>query len=287
MSMSMGEKWFQWLNYFFLLLIAIGSVFPFLYIISVSLTPLADVMKHGGFILIPRHVTFEAYSHVFTRTNVPRSMLNSLYITFFGTILSTMLTLAMGYGLAKREVPGKNVYVLLVVFTIVFSGGIIPSYLIVKYLGLLNSLWSIILSFLISPFNLLIAKAFLEQLPQELEESTEVDGAGELTYFLKIVIPLSKPVIATLSLFNAVFFWNMYFYGALYITKQELLPLQVALKQLIASPDPSLMMGQEMPLSPETLIMAGVVVSTLPIAILYPFLQKYFIKGATLGAVKG
>jgi putative aldouronate transport system permease protein len=214
-------------------------------------------------------------------------MLNSLFITFFGTLLSTMLTLAMGYGLAKKEVPGKNFYVLLVVFTIVFSGGIIPTYLVVKNLGLLNSLWSIILSFLISPFNLLIAKAFLEQVPQELEESTEVDGAGELTYFLKIVIPLSKPVIATLSLFNAVFFWNMYFYGALYITKQELLPLQVALRQLIASPDPSLMMGQEMPLSPETLIMAGVVVSTLPIVILYPFLQKYFIKGATLGAVKG
>lgn len=287
MKISRGEKWFHVANYVFLGLLGLSAVFPFFYIVSVSLTPLSEVLKHGGFILLPKQITLDAYKQVFTQTAIPQSFLNSLYIMFFGTTLSLMLTMAMGFGLAKREIPGRNIYVLLVVFTIIFNGGIIPTYLVVKDLGLLNSLWAIIISLLMSPFNLLIAKTFLEQVPQELEDAIEVDGASELAYFLRIVIPLSKPVIATLGLFNAVYFWNIYFYGALYITKSKLFPLQVTLQQLIANPDPSVMMGSEIPLSPETLIMAGVVVSTLPIVIVYPFLQKYFVKGATLGAVKG
>jgi putative aldouronate transport system permease protein len=285
MRQSTGEKWFYGVNYVFLALLGIGTILPFMYIVSVSLTPLSEVMKHGGFILLPSQITFSAYKEVFTDSIIPGALLNTVLVTVFGTLFGLLLTLPMGYGLAKKEVPGRKVYIFLVVFTILFNGGIIPTYLVIKNLGLLNSLLALFIPTLISPFHLLIAKTFMEQLPEELEDAAVIDGANELGYLVRIVIPLSLPLIATLGLFNAVYYWNLYFPGMLYITKSELYPLQVALQQLVAVPEPA--MGEAAELPPETMKMAAVVVSTLPIVIVYPFLQRYFVKGATIGAVKG
>ncbi|TBL71103.1 carbohydrate ABC transporter permease [Paenibacillus thalictri] len=286
MRHSTGEKWFYSLNYVLLLLLGIGTVVPFLYIAAVSLTPLTEVMRHGGFILFPTQITFAAYEQIFTESLIPRSLLNTVIVTLLGTLFGLLLTMAMGFGLARKEVPGRRIYIFLVVFTILFNGGIIPTYLVVKNLGLINSLLALFVPTLISPFHLLIAKTFMEQLPGELEDAAVIDGAGEAGYFVRVVLPLSLPLLATLGLFNAVYYWNLYFPGLLYITKADLFPLQVALQQLVTVPEPAVA-AEAVALPPETMKMAGVVVSTLPIVIVYPFLQKYFVKGATLGAVKG
>jgi putative aldouronate transport system permease protein len=286
MKQSIGEKWFSGFNHAFLLLLGIGTIFPFMYIVSVSLTPLSEVMKHGGFILLPTQITFAAYEQVFAESIIPRSLLNTVIVTLLGTFFGLLLTFAMGFGLAKKEVPGQRIYIFLVVFTILFQGGIIPTYLVVKNLGMINTLFALFVPTLISPFHLLIAKTFMGQLPEELEDAAIIDGASEVGYLARIVIPLSLPLLATLGLFNAVYYWNLYFPGLLYITKSSLFPLQLALQQLVTVPEPA-MMTEAMALPPETMKMAAVVVSTLPIVIVYPFLQKYFVKGATLGAVKG
>lgn len=287
MRSTLGEKWFYGLNYGFLLLLGVSTIFPFLYIVSVSLTPLSEVMRHGGFILIPRSVTFDAYKEVFFDSLIPRSLLNTIFVTIMGTGLGLLITTTMGFGLAKREVPGNRIYIFLIVFTILFQGGTIPTYLVVKELGLINTLFALFVPTLVTPFHLLIAKTFMEQLPGELEDASMIDGASEFGYLVRVVLPLSLPLLATIGLFNAVYYWNLYFPGVLYTTKQELFPLQLALQQLITVPENSSVASDAAELPPETMKMAGIVVSTLPIVIVYPFLQKYFVKGATLGAVKG
>ncbi|MBO9606771.1 MAG: carbohydrate ABC transporter permease [Paenibacillaceae bacterium] len=288
MIISRQEKWFQYANYALLLVIGLGALFPFLYIVSVSLTPTSVVDRYGGFLIFPRQITFAAYEQVFTNSAIPRSLLNSLFITGVGTLLSLLVTAVMGFGLAKQGVPGRSVYLFLVVFTILFSGGIIPTYLVVKDVGLLNSLWSLIIPTLINPFNLLIFKTFFQQLPKELEDAAVIDGSGELGIFVRITLPLSVAVLLTIGLFYAVFYWNVYFHAILYLTDAERYPLQVALRQLLMQPDPTVLdMSSDYEVPAETMKMAGVVVSTLPIVLAYPFVQKYFMKGATLGAVKG
>jgi putative aldouronate transport system permease protein len=288
MIMSRGERWFHFANTWFMLLIGLGALFPFMYIVSVSLTPTSIVDQYGGFLIFPRQITFAAYKDVFFNSGIPRSLLNSLFVTGVGTTLSLLFTTMMGFGLAKHGVPGRSIYLFLVVFTILFNGGIIPTYLIVKDVGLLNSLWSLIIPTLISPFNLLIVKTFFQQIPQELEDAAVIDGCGELGIFVRITLPLSVAVILTIGLFYAVSYWNVYFHAILYLTDSELYPLQVALRQLLLQPDPTALdMSADYEVPTETMKMAGVVVSTLPIVLVYPFVQKYFLKGATLGAVKG
>lgn len=287
MKISRGEKIFRLINYIFLALLGAGSVIPFMFVISVSITPLSEVMRHGGFMLFPTDITFTAYTEVFTKSTIPRALSNTLFVTSAGTFLSLIFSAVMGFGLAKKGVPGRKIYLFFVVFTMLFSGGIIPTYLVVKSLGLLNTLWAIILPIMITPFNLLIVKTFFEHLPDELEDAATIDGCSDLGVLARIVIPLSVPVLVTIGLFYAVNYWNVYFPGILYITDTQLYPLQVALQQMLVSPDMSDMFMDDIPVPSQTLKMAAVVVSSLPIIIVYPFLQKYFVKGATLGAIKG
>lgn len=283
---SNGEKIFYAITLLVLMLLGIGALVPFLYVIAVSITPLAEIARHGGFVFLPREITWEAYRQVFTHSTIPMAFRNTLIVTLAGTFLSLLATVLMGFGLAKNGVPGRRWYLLLVVFTMLFSGGIIPTYLVVRATGLLNSPWALIIPTLISPFNLLIAKTFFSQVPQELEEASTIDGASEGGFLLRIALPLSLPMLATLGLFYAVQYWNLYFPGILYLTKADLYPLQVALQQLLVAPDFMDMQNNYKSLPTETLKMAAVVVSTLPIMLIYPLLQKYFVKGSTLGAVK-
>ncbi|RAV04027.1 carbohydrate ABC transporter permease [Paenibacillus sp. YN15] len=275
--------------YAVLIILAAVTLFPFLYIAGVSLTTQSEIMRRG-IVIIPERVTFEAYHSVFRSFGIGRAYQITLFRTGVGTLLNMVFTVLPAYVLSKRGIPGRSGLLLFVVFTMLFSGGLIPTYIIVKWLGLVNTIWSLIVPGLISVFNLVIIKSFFEQLPVEIEESAKVDGASELTTLIRIVLPLSLPSIATIGLFYAVTHWNSYFDAIMYINDSNLMPLQVLLRNILLnlqniSPDSGL--DQDDLVSSTAVQMAAVIVSTLPILCVYPFIQKHFTKGVMLGAVKG
>ncbi len=268
------------------------TLFPFYYVIVMSMTPLKEIISSGGFVLLPKQWTLEAYRIIFSSPTIPQALKITVIVTVLGTTLSLLLTILAAYPLSKTYIPGRNGILLAIVFTMLFSGGLIPLYLVVNGLGLMNTIWALILPGLISTFNMLVMKTFFEHLPVELEEAARVDGCGDWRTLLQIVLPLSVPMLVTIGLFYGVANWNAYFGGIIYITDRGLYPLQVVLKNMIQTPN----IGSELvvqnaqslnQLPPETVKMATVVVATLPIIIVYPFLQKYFIKGMLIGAIKG
>ncbi|MDF2657690.1 MAG: transporter permease [Paenibacillus sp.] len=268
------------------------TLFPFYYVIVMSMTPLKEIISSGGFVLLPKQWTLEAYRIIFSSPTIPQALKITVIVTVLGTTLSLLLTILAAYPLSKTYIPGRNGILLAIVFTMLFSGGLIPLYLVVNGLGLMNTIWALILPGLISTFNMLVMKTFFEHLPVELEEAARVDGCGDWRTLLQIVLPLSVPMLVTIGLFYGVANWNAYFGGIMYITDRGLYPLQVVLKNMIQTPN----IGSELvvqnaqslnQLPPETVKMATVVVATLPIIIVYPFLQKYFIKGMLIGAIKG
>ncbi|MFK7697437.1 carbohydrate ABC transporter permease [Paenibacillus sp. HJGM_3] len=288
MRTSRGERLFYVCNYAVLAVSGFLAVFPFFYILSVSLTPYVEVIRHGGFIIIPRHITFEAYRQLFENSEIPRAFLNSLFITGTSTLLGLVLTTMLAYGLAKKTLPGRKVILLVLLFTIFFSGGLIPQYLLMKWLGLLNTYTVLILSGTVSVFNTFVMKGFFENMPEGLEEAALIDGATELQTLRKIILPLSKPVMATIGLFYAVGHWNSFFEAVLYVRDTAKHPLQPVLQKMLMVPDASEIMGNIEDYVPsEALKMAAVVVTIFPILIVYPFLQQHFTKGVLLGSIKG
>ncbi|WP_274653636.1 carbohydrate ABC transporter permease [Paenibacillus humicola] len=269
-----------------LLLCGAVAVFPLLYVLSVSITPFSEVLKNGGFILIPRAVTFDAYNKLLTESNIPRAFGVTVIVTVVGTILNLAITGLMAYPLSRRQLPGRSLFLMMVVFTLLFSGGIIPTYLVVKSLGLLDSIWAMILPNLVWSFNVLIMKSFYESLPEELFESARMDGAGEFRILWQIVVPLSVPVTLTIGLFYAVGHWNEFFQAIMYVTDRTLFPLQVIVREILVQTQQPLENAENMTPT-QTLQMASVIMASLPIIVIYPFLQKHFTKGMLLGSVKG
>lgn len=281
-----NDRLFNIVNYTFLVLIVIAVVFPLLYVVSVSLTPYSEVLKNGGFVVFPRKLTFESYTAFLQDSLIPRAYGVTIFITVVGTLLNLVLTAWMAYPLSKPYLPGRTLLLFLVAFTLLFNGGVVPTYLIVKMTGLVNSLWSMILPSVVWSFNLLIMKTFFESLPRELDEAARIDGAGEMRILVRIVLPLSMPVIATVGLFYAVGHWNEFFQAIMYVNDTGKYPLQVILRNILASAMmPPLDADDVLP--SESLQMAAVVLSALPIVIVYPFFQKYFTQGMLLGSVKG
>ncbi|MBM7567747.1 carbohydrate ABC transporter permease [Paenibacillus sacheonensis] len=262
------------------------AVFPLLYVLSVSLTPFSEVLKNGGFILVPRSITFDAYRKLLMESNIPSAFGVTVLVTVIGTILNIVITALMAYPLSRKQLPGRNLFLMMVVFTLLFSGGIIPTYLVVKSLGLLDSIWAMILPNLVWSFNVLIMKSFYESLPEELFESARIDGAKEFRILLQIVAPLSVPVTLTVGLFYMVGHWNEFFQAIMYVTDRTLFPLQVVVREILIQTQSPLENVDNMTPS-ETLQMASVIMASLPIIIVYPFLQKHFTKGMLLGSVKG
>ncbi|KIL42326.1 ABC transporter permease [Gordoniibacillus kamchatkensis] len=261
-------------------------VFPLLYVVSVSVTPIGEVLKNGGFILLPREITFAAYAKLLGDSGIPRALAVTVYITIVGTLLNIAVTALMAYPLSRKKLPGRSAFLLMVVFTLLFSGGIIPTYLVVKSVGLLNSLWALIFPNLVWSFNVLIVKSFFEQLPEELFESARIDGAREFRVLWQIALPLSVPVMLTVSLFYAVGHWNEFFQAIMYVTDRTLFPLQVIVREILIQSQQPLENADN--LTPtETLQMASVVMASLPIIAVYPFIQKHFTKGMLLGSIKG
>ncbi|GBG10525.1 ABC transporter permease [Paenibacillus agaridevorans] len=251
-----------------------------------SLTPYGEVIKNGGFLVIPRSVTFEAYNYLFQTSELPRSMLVSLFTATVGTAINLLLTVLGAFPLSRRGLQGRGIILFLIVFTMLFSGGIVPTYLLVKSLGMLNTVWALIVPSAVATYNLLIMKTFFEGLPEELFESARIDGAGEWTILSRLVIPLSVPSLLTIGLFYAVANWNNFFSAVLYITDPNLNPLQIVVRKLLLTSN-SLENVMEVVVPTPTLQMAAVIVASLPVLIVYPFIQKHFTKGVLIGAIKG
>ena len=272
----------------YIVLVAVGliCIFPLMYVLSMSLTPFSEILKNGGFMVIPRKITFEAYAELIKQPHIPRAFNVTVFITLVGTIINLILTILMAYPLSRKSLPGRSFILMYIVFTMLFNGGMIPTYLVVKNLGLINKIWAMILPNAIWTFNTLVMKSFFEGIPEELFESARIDGAGEFRVLWQILMPLSKPVLMTVGLFYMVGHWNEFFQAIMYISDKELYPMQVVVRQILTQSRNALD-NVEATLPSETIQAAIVIFASIPIIVVYPFLQKYFTKGMLLGAVKG
>lgn len=260
---------------------------PFLVVVSTSLASQREVVANGGWVLWPQHPTLKAYHDILQGGIVTHALGVSLGVTLVGTLLSLLCTVALAYALARPRVVGGRPVLLLVLFTFLFPPGMIPSFLLVKNLGLLNSYSSLILPLLVNVFNLIVLRGFFQGIPEELYEAGRLDGAGDLRVLWSIVLPLSKAALAVVGLFYAVAYWNSWFYASLYLNSDHW-PLQQVLRTYVVAgtglTDTTL--GDGAVNAPQTIQMAVVVMATVPILLAYPFLQKYFTKGVLTGAVK-
>jgi len=286
-----SDRIVDFILYASLTLFGLATLFPLYYVFIMSITPIEEVLRNGGFVVWPKKFTWEAYQYIFESKRVPQALKITVTVTLIGTFLNLLVTVLLAYPLSKKFLPGRNAVLLGIVFTMLFSGGLIPLYLVVRATGLLNTIWALIIPGLVSSFNMLIMKSYFENLPAEVEEAAKVDGCGDLQTLFRIVLPLSLPMLATLGLFYGVGHWNAYFAGIMYLTDKDLMPIQVVLRNMIVTPSVSQELNINAPeihqLPPETIKTATVVVAILPILAIYPFLQKYFVKGMLLGSIKG
>lgn len=270
---------------------ALTMLFPFVYILAVSFTD-ESVYVSGELMLLPTKWSLDAYRYVLSTDSFFHSFRSTAFITVVGTVLNLLFTTTFAYAMTKQELPGRRFLLLMVLITMLFSVGIVPNYLLVKELGLINSLWALILPGLTGAWSVFVLKSFFQSLPASLEDAAQIDGCNDIQVFVRIILPLSLPAIAAFSLFFAVALWNTYFSGLLYIRDVTKWPLQVLLQQIVLEPNSSMVgdatqFDSEAKLPPETIKMAALMVVMMPILLVYPFLQKYFTKGVLLGSVKG
>ncbi len=272
-----------------LLLVAVGliALLPFLYVLAGSFATEYEITTRP-FFLWPHEVTTDAYVSILSSDIFVRAFVTTIVVTFVGTLVQLGLTALMAYPLSKQDLPGRRTVMSAVVFAMVFSAGMIPTFLVVKQLGLLDSYWALFLPMAINPFSLIIIKNFFQQLPQELEEAAKIDGANELMVLRHVVLPLSKPVLATFALFYAVGIWNDFMSPLLYLSDTSKWTLQMILRQVTASASLSAEdINSDVPPPAQGIKFAVVIVATIPVLLAYPFLQKHFAKGMLIGSVKG
>ncbi|MDQ1912647.1 carbohydrate ABC transporter permease [Paenibacillus sp. GD4] len=285
---TIGNRIFDIMNYTLLLLTALICVLPFVYVLAVSFTSPAEVAR-GGLILWPKEWSLASYKYIFSTDTLFRSMMVSIYITVLGTLINLLFTSLMAYPLAKSHLRGRQTILLGVLFTMLFGGGLIPTYFVVKALHLTNTLWSLMIPSAISAFNLIVLKNFFQQIPDGLEDSARIDGCNDVGVLFRIVLPLSLPAMATFGLFYAVGHWNQFFNAILYISDNTKWPIQVLLREIVILASSSIGDNtiDSADIQPLTIRMAVIVFATVPILLVYPFLQKHFAKGVMLGSVKG
>jgi putative aldouronate transport system permease protein len=278
-------------NYVVLTIIGIVTLFPLYYVFVVSFTDPSEYLK-GGLILFPTNWSFISYQYLLSTKTFLRAIQVSSFLAVVGTICSLVVTSGLAYALSLKRLKGRRVIMLMILVTLLFNPGIIPPYLLVRQLGLINSLWSLILPALTSGWYVLLMKGFFDSIPPSLEEAATIDGCNDINIWYRIILPLSLPALAAFGLFYAVAYWNTFFTALLYINDFEKWPLQVLLQNLLI--DSSTAVGGEIAqqisaerqVPSETLKMAAVVIGTVPILLVYPFLQKHFAKGAMVGSVK-
>lgn len=285
-----ANRVFDTINFITLFVCTLICLAPFLHILAISLSSVRPILS-GQVSLFPVELNFEAYYKVFSDPAMIRSLGFTVMLTGLFTVLCMAMTVAMGYPLSKKKLKGRKGVMFIVVITMFFSGGIIPEYILIRNLNLLDSIWALVLPGLINPFYLIILISFFNNIPESLEESAEIDGSSHFRTLISIMLPLSLPVITTLSLFYAVGRWNGFTDTLMYITSPEFYPLQLKLYQLIQNNMISELMQMEgaqmATVVPESLKAASVIFATVPILIVYPWLQRYFVSGVMLGAVKG
>jgi putative aldouronate transport system permease protein len=286
---SAGEKAFSMSNYILLAALGLLAVVPFIHVVAQSFSSHRAIMS-GEVFLLPIEFQLNAYMEVFKDKAFTNSFLMSVLRTAVGTSINVLLTIMLAYPLAKPYIRGRSFISFLVVFTMLFSGGMIPTYLVVKEVGLLNSFWAYIIPGAIWSFNVILMRSFFQSIPIELEESARMDGCSNVGILIRIIVPLSMPAIATITLFHAVGHWNAFFDAVLYVTDRKLYPLQVYLRELIQFNQSNMKTNdnwEQQMIATESLKAAALFTGTLPILIVYPFLQKHFVKGIMLGSVKG
>ena len=285
------------LNYFFITLLVFICLYPFLNVLSYSLSSNRAILS-GWVTFFPIELQFESFKHILAKSSIWQSMVVTIFVTVTGSIIGLFLTICASYALSKKRLKGRMIISMMILFTMYFGGGIIPTFIVVKNLKLLDSAWALILPSAMSAFNFIVMRTFFMQLPASLEESAILDGCNDLKVLIRIILPLSTPIIATIGLFYAVGYWNEYFSSLMYISSPEKFTLQLKLRQLIfteelnqlsntATGNVQNVEGLGQMVMPESLKAASIIVSTIPIILVYPWLQKYFVKGVMLGSIKG
>ncbi|MEJ9219963.1 carbohydrate ABC transporter permease [Paenibacillus glucanolyticus] len=289
-SKSISEVIFDAANVILLCLLSIVTLYPFLYVLFASISTPAEFVQHRGILLWPKGFSLDSYRMVFENPNIIRSYLNTIFYVAVGTTLNILMTALGAYGLSRKNVMWKSTIMMLIVMTMFFDGGLIPKYLLMKNIGMLDTYWALIIPSAMTTWNLIIMRTAFQGVPDALEESARIDGANDWTILFRIIIPLSLPVIAVMVLFYGVWHWNKWFDALIYLRDRNLFPLQLILREILIQNDTNSMMtsvggGDRMPVG-ETIKYATIMVATLPILFLYPFLQKYFVKGVMIGAIK-
>ncbi|MEV0914768.1 carbohydrate ABC transporter permease [Streptomyces sp. NPDC049967] len=268
--------------------VVLAVAYPLVGVIGTSFASQTDIIKASGLVLWPDHPNLDAYRTIFTGGVVTRALLVSVGITVFGTLASLLVTVGMAYGLSRREVTGSRPILMIALFTMLFNAGIIPNFLLVKGLGLYDTYAALVMPTLVSAFNLVVLRSFFMSLPDELYDAAKVDGAGDIRILVRIVLPLSKAVLAVISLFYAVTYWNAFFNSLLYLNDSDKWPLPMVLRTYVLQGQSLNSASAGEVLAPQQAVqMAVLVIAVVPILCVYPFLQRYFTKGVLTGAVKG
>ncbi|UVI33382.1 carbohydrate ABC transporter permease [Paenibacillus spongiae] len=296
----MRNRWtfFDGFIYAALLILSLTTLYPFIYVIAYSLNDGMDSMR-GGIYMWPRKFTLENYITVLQDVKILRAYWITISRTVVGTVLHVFLNALFAYALTKHSVPGRKFFILLIFLPVLFNAGFIPNFILYRELGLINTFWVYIIPSLYSFFHILILRTFFDQLPEGLIESARIDGCNEFGIYFRIILPLSGPVMATISLFVGVGHWNDWFTGTFYVNDENLIPVQTLLQQLLtqsqalaeaasgSNSSASAQFADTLTTTPESLRMSTLVIAVLPIMCVYPFLQRYFVKGAMLGSIKG
>lgn len=288
---SPAEKVFTVFNYLFFAALCLVMLYPFWHVIMLSFSSMAASLK-GGVFLYPKGFNLDTYASVFKNPQVYTGFGTTVMVTAIGTVFGTLLTAMTAYPLSKSRLRGGKVMMVLVLFTMIFAAGMIPSFLLIDKIGLIDNRLALILPGLISAYNCIIMKSFFMSIPGELEESARIDGANDIRIFFSMILPLSKATIATIALFMAVGYWNDYFSTVLYIRSADKWSLQQVLRNMLTNTQQAMQAAgvnvmAQTNTNAETIKAGTIVISTLPILIVYPFVQKYFVKGVMIGGVKG
>lgn len=290
MHLSRGEKIFNVFNIIVLGGVGLLAIYPFIYTLSISFSSAAEAIR-PGLHLFPRDVSVMAYEMVFSNPDIVRGFFNSVMRTMLGTAITLFFTCLTAYPLARKEMPHRRLILFLILFTMIFNAGVVPHYLLIKNLGLMDSIWALVLPHTVTAFNVIVVRNFFLSIPESLAESARMDGASEATVLFRIYLPLSKPVLATVGLWTAVYHWNQWFDSMLYIASNSKQVLQTFLQRIVIENSTQLVeLSIADPIrteyTAETIKAATVMISVLPMLLLYPFVQRYFVKGIMLGGVK-
>ncbi|WP_062105937.1 carbohydrate ABC transporter permease [Bacillus niameyensis] len=290
-----GDKIFDFFNTAFFTIVLFITIYPLYFMVIASFSS-PDAVNNGEIWFWPKDITFKGYEMIFNHDKIWIGYKNSIIYTLVGTTINVILTITGGYALSRKDLAGRNIFMFFIVFTMFFSGGMIPTYLLVKDLGMVNTIWAMVIPNAISAYNLIIVRTFFQgTIPDELLEAGKIDGCTNWKFFMKIVVPLSIPIIAVMVLFHAVGHWNTYFNALIYLRDSALHPLQLVLREVLVLSQANEVtdsgalaeMEAEMQSISQLIKYGVVIIASLPMLVLYPFVQRHFVKGVMIGSIKG